>query len=65
VKVKPGDIIVADEDGVAVVPRDILSDVLANLEIIAEVEGGMEKAIKSNAPVEKLEEIIAKKKPKK
>ncbi len=65
VTVKPGDIIVADEDGVVAVPQELLGAVLENLKVIAEVEAGMEKAIKSDAPVEELETTIAKKKPKK
>ena len=65
VAVKPGDMIVADEDGVVAVPQELLGTVLENMKIIAEVEAGMEKAIKTDASIEELETIIGKKKPKK
>lgn len=64
VQVKPGDIIVADEDGVVAIPQEVLGTVLENLKIMIEVEEGMEKAIQRDAPVEELEAIIAKKRPK-
>ena len=64
VQVKPGDIIVADEDGVVAIPQEALGTVLENLKVITEVEEGMEKAIQRDAPVEELEAVIAKKKPK-
>jgi len=37
---------------------------MENLKVMVEVEEGMEKAINRDAPVEELEAIIAKKKPK-
>ncbi len=64
VQVKPGDIMVADEDGVVAIPQEALGAVLENLKVIAGVEEGMEKAIQRDAPIEELEAIIAKKKPK-
>lgn len=63
VKVKPGDIVVADEDGVVVIPLELLGEVMENLKVMVEVEEGMEEAINRDAPVEELEAIIAKKKP--
>ena len=65
VRVQPGDIIVADEDGVVAIPWESLGNLLENMQVIADVEAGMEKAIKRGAPVEELEAIIGKKKPKK
>ena len=65
VLVKPGDIIVADEDGVVAIPAESLPAVMENMKTIFEVEDGMQKAIQSNASVEELSAIIAKKKPRK
>ena len=65
VTVKPGDIIVTDEDGVVSIPREALDTVVQNLKTMEEVEEGMSRAIKSDAPVEEIEAVIAKKKPKK
>jgi len=64
VKVNPGDIIIADEDGVVVIPLELLSQVMENLKVMVEVEEGMEEVISRDAPVEELERIISKKKPK-
>ncbi len=65
VRVKPGDLIVADEDGVVAIPWESLGALLENMQVISEVEEGMAKAIKRDASVEQLEAIIGKKKPKK
>jgi 4-hydroxy-4-methyl-2-oxoglutarate aldolase len=62
VRVKPGDIIVADEDGVAAIPRESLEAFLDNLKVIIEIEDGMEEGLRRNAPVEELEAVIGKKK---
>ncbi len=62
VRVKPGDIIVADEDGVAAIPQETLETFLDNLKVIIEIEDGMEKALQRSASVEELEAVIGKKK---
>jgi 4-hydroxy-4-methyl-2-oxoglutarate aldolase len=64
VTIRPGDIVVADEDGVVAIPASALSAVLANLNTIFEVERGMEVALKQDAPVPEIAAILAKKKPK-
>ena len=63
VTIRPGDIIVADEDGVVSVPASLLPAVLDKLQTIFEVEKGMEDALKREASVEEIAAILAKKKP--
>jgi 4-hydroxy-4-methyl-2-oxoglutarate aldolase len=65
VTIRPGDIIVADEDGVVAIPASALPAVLERLQTIFEVERGMEAALKRDAPVPEITAILAKKKPKK
>ncbi len=65
VMVKPGDIIIADEDGVVAIPAEGMDLMMENMKIMFEVEDGMEKAINSGATAAELSAIIAKKKPKK
>lgn len=65
ISVRPGDIIVADGDGVVAVPIEALPTVLENLHTIAQVEEGLDKAIKAGARIEEIEEIVNRKKPKK
>jgi len=65
VTVKPNDIIVGDEDGVVVLPENILDELMDKLKIIGKVEEEMERAINSKASAEEIKAIIAKKTPKK
>ena len=65
VTVRPGDIIVADEDGVVCIPAGLATALVGALQTIFEVEEAMEKAIQRAAPIDELRAIIARKKPKK
>ncbi len=62
VTIRPGDIIVADEDGVVSIPASVLPTVLRNLQTIADVERCMEDALARNAPVPEIAAILARKK---
>jgi regulator of RNase E activity RraA len=64
VLVKPDDIILADEDGVACVPEESIENFIEKMKTIFEVEAGMEKAMRRNASVEELLAIISQKRPK-
>ncbi len=64
VLVKPGDILVADEDGIVIVPRERLGTVLEKVKLVLEVEAAMQEAIKRAASGAELSGIIARKKPK-
>lgn len=65
VTVKPGDVIIADEDGVVAIPQEAFDTLIQNIKIMFEVEEGMDRAIKAGAPASELSVIIGKKKPKK
>jgi len=64
VTVRPGDIIVTDEDGVVCIPAGLATALLGALQTIFEVEDAMEKAIQRIASLDELRAIIARKKPK-
>lgn len=63
VTVTPGDIILADEDGVVAIPREALAILSTNMQVISEIEAGMNAAIRRNAPVDELTTINARKRP--
>lgn len=65
VRIVPGDVVFADEDGVVIIPAGALDQVIENMKTIFEVEEGMAKAIKSGAPTEEIVAILSKKKQKK
>ena len=65
VMVRPGDIIIADKDGVVSILREALNTLMGNMKTMFEVEEGMERGINSGASAAEVSAIIAKKKPKK
>lgn len=64
VRVKPGDIVMADEDGVVIVPMDAVETLVENMKTITQMEKDMTAALQRDAPVEELSAIIARKKTK-
>ncbi|MGY8994483.1 MAG: RraA family protein [Rhodospirillales bacterium] len=61
-QVVPGDIVIGDADGIAVVPAARIADVVYQAEAIGKVEAAQEKAIRDGVPMAKLKAIMAKKK---
>jgi len=64
VLVKPGDIIVGDEDGIVVVPREYLKATIEKIQIVSEVEADMRQAIEGGATGAEISEIVSRKKSK-
>ena len=64
VLVRPGDVIVGDEDGIVAIPAELLDKVKENLKLIDSVEAAMQEALKNDAPLDELSAIITRKKPK-
>lgn len=60
--VTPGDLVVGDPDGIAVIPAARIADVVYQAEDIAKLEAEQEKAIRAGVSMDKLNAIIAKKK---
>jgi regulator of RNase E activity RraA len=61
VLVNPDDIVVADEDGVVVIPKDLLEEVVEHIKSVASFEEKLEEAISSGAPLAQIRELIAQK----
>ena len=61
VLVNPGDIVVADEDGVVVVPADLLDEVVEHIRAVSHIEEQLEEAIARGAPLEEIRALIARK----
>jgi 4-hydroxy-4-methyl-2-oxoglutarate aldolase len=60
--VQPGDLVVGDADGIVVVPRSRLQDVLIQVEDIDELEREQERAIRDRVPMPELLAVLARKK---
>lgn len=61
-QVRPGDAIVADDDGVLVLPGSRLDDILFQLEEIETVEKELAGAIAARQPLETIEKLLKRKK---
>jgi regulator of RNase E activity RraA len=62
--VNAGDIVVADEDGVMVIPQERLDEVVENIRTVNSIEEQMEAAITAKRPVAEIKALLAKKKAK-
>lgn len=64
VPVNPEDMMVADEDGVVVIPRELLDAAIEKVKIMLEIEADMQQAIGRGASGAEISKIILRKKPK-
>jgi 4-hydroxy-4-methyl-2-oxoglutarate aldolase len=64
VPVKPEDLLVGDEDGIVVIPRESLGALVEKVKLVLDVEAAMQQAITRGASGKELAGIIARKKPK-
>jgi regulator of RNase E activity RraA len=64
-QVRPGDLIVGDADGAAVVPHEAAAAFAEEIDDLAALEEEQEKALRARVPLEELQKIIARKKQRK
>jgi 4-hydroxy-4-methyl-2-oxoglutarate aldolase len=58
IKVYPGDLIIADESGVVVVPHALIEDVLHRAQVLEATEARLTQAILAGSPMSALREIL-------
>ncbi|MCA1216941.1 RraA family protein [Streptomyces sp. 8L] len=61
-QVRPGDIVLGDDDGVVVIPAERAADVLHEIEDIIEIEEAVGRLIANGGGVREIEQQVAKKK---
>lgn len=61
-QVEPGDLVMGDPDGIAVIPQKHIADVVYQAEGLAKHEAAQEKAIRDGVPMPELKAIMARKK---
>jgi len=61
-QVRPGDLVMADDDGVFVLPGSRVDDVLRELEEVEPIEKELQKAILARASIDSIEQLIKRKK---
>jgi len=60
VVVYPGDLIVADDSGICVVPAELIEKLIDEAESIGDAEDNMRDLIKSKAPISELRPLFRK-----